>query len=180
MKKLLLLLAFFCLVSCSVEVQPSVSFDEALFNQQLENWQKQNITHYSFTWYISGDTPNEDVFGYVTRKGKEYSVELKYNEEYFGEEKGKAKLPKEGDKEYMTSIDDAFNLIKSTYSEQKELFDKGDLFSVSVYSDYDNQFFFPKNTEIFYREDKFVKDAIGDEHPLIAFEIREFQILGQE
>ena len=113
-----------------------------------------------------------------------FSVEITYDEEHYRDERMKKRIPKEGDATYMTSIDDAFNLIKSTYATQKELFDKGELFSVTASVNYDKQCFFPEYASVDTEEEwDYVEEADGvyvapdGKRPELSFGITKFEIL---
>ncbi len=183
---LIITLAF---ISCTTEQpkytpKPYYSFDEEKFNKNFKDWQDLKVNNYSFTWCINGTTPNENIYGTVIRQGEECSVEISYKEEFFQSEHNKKKIPKEGDATFMTSIDDAFNLIKSTYATQKELFDKGELFSVTASVNYDKQCFFPEYASVDTEEEwDYVEEADGvyvapdGKHSMLSFSITKFEVL---
>lgn len=186
---LIILIISLTILSCTtgnpeVTHKPYCIFEEEQFNKNFKDWQDLNISDYSFTWCLHWVTPNENIYGSVTRHGEEYSVEISYKEEYYQNENSKKRIPKEGDAAYITSIDDAFNLIKSTYEEQKKLFDKGELFSVTASVNYDKQHFFPESANVDSKEkwdyeeekDGVYVEPVG-KRSMLSFSITEFKIL---
>ena len=177
------------LISCVTEQpkykpKPYYYFKEEQFNENYQKWKDLNISDYSFVWEIYGATPNVTIYGSVTRRGEEFSVEITYDEEHYRDERMKKRIPKEGDATFMTSIDDAFNLIKSTYATRKELFDKGELFSVTASANYDKQYFFPEYASV-DSEEEWDYEEISDgvyvapdgKRPELSFGITKFEVL---
>ena len=169
-------LIWFCFLSCAVSYLPSARFDEDLYNQQLEKWQSLNITNYSFNWCIHGNTPNEDIFGFVTRNGEVFTVKISYDKDFFNDEKVKNKVPQEGDEPYLTSIEDTFNLIQSTYHAQKERFDKGELYTVNATANYNKDYYFPEYAGIDIEEEPVKEGSIGRRN-FLSFSITDFTVL---
>ena len=175
-KNLIPFLIWFCFLSCAVSYLPSARFDEVLYNQQLEKWQNLNITDYSFDWCIHGNTPNEDIFGFVTRKGESFTVNISYDKDFFNNEKIKNEIPKEGDETYLTSIEDTFFLIKSTYNAQKKRFDKGELYAVNATANYNKEYNFPEYASIDIENGPIKEGTIGD-RSFLSFSVTNFTIL---
>ncbi len=115
----------YILTSCSLfEENPSVTFDKATFDQNYAVWSEKSFNNYSFTYDLGFDnTKGYNTIGDVTVVDGVGSVNFDKTEDMNTEFISEAEYSRMLN--YITSMEDVFDLILSSYESFKERVELG-------------------------------------------------------
>jgi len=176
---------FFCsvifcwgILSCSIDskINQTWTFDDVLFDEMSQNWEKAAINNYEFEYSISDVIP-DSIIGNVTVINGIGTVELTLSGLKSGDKDYDSELEHYSKRKIaFKTIDELYDFIKQTLETRKTSYENEELLTYKLNISYDKQTFIPLsiNEDFFYSEQSNKENSDGLWDGALDIEINKF------